>query len=104
MLKGALEEWEANLPAQATPQVSANGQALLGALAKLTPEEAATVRSMLDCKLASHTTAAPNNAFQQQHQRMQRPFTPFGMKTTRDYQAKPQKLAMPAPPVVPESS
>jgi len=100
MLKGVLEDWEANLPAaqpQPATQQDPNANSLFAALAKLTPEEAATVRSMLDYKLASPDMAMTNNAMQPGMQpamqppaqpkwippenpppgRVHRPFTPF---------------------------
>jgi len=98
MLKGALEEWESNLPASPAPAVAPSpaageSQGLFEALAKLTPAEAATVRSMLDCKLAPYSAAPaaypapapvprasmPPGQLSGPSWRMeqQRPFTPF---------------------------
>lgn len=103
VLKGALEEWESSLPATSPPAPAVESHPLLEALAKLTPTEAATVRSMLDSKLGSHTTAStlqqPGQVIfpvqklpQRVPQRMQRPFTPFqGARTPPWEQAKSNK-------------
>jgi len=73
MLKGALQEWEANLPVEpASQQVNANGLgetnsllALQQALSNLTPTDTAALRSFLDSRVASHNTAPMNTAVQQ---------------------------------------
>lgn len=77
MLKGALSEWEANLPTSASEPLPVplnldESSSLLAALAKLTPEQATTVRSMLDNKLGAHNTPATRRTPTQK-----RPFTPF---------------------------
>jgi hypothetical protein len=51
-LKAVLEDWEKTLPVEA-PGAPTDGNALFDTLAKLTPEQAALVRSMLDNKLAA---------------------------------------------------
>jgi len=106
MLKGALEEWESNLPATPAPAAAPSpaageSQGLFEALAKLTPAEAATVRSMLDCKLAPYSAApaayaAPASMPPGQlngpawRMEQQRPFTPFrGATRPASDQARP---------------
>lgn len=76
MLKGALEEWEANLPRQNVPAAPLQQHAtdamgtidhladLQQALTKLTPDQASMMRNLLDEKASMVSTS--------------RPFTPFG--------------------------
>lgn len=137
MLKGALEEWEANLPEVSAPPVpqppapaeTSSLMALQQALANLTPQDTACLRTFLD---ASHSTGPVNSGMQQPRQNgawehagsrpqqqqqnfnpqaeqrkfasggIQRPFTPFqGNKNAPwDQQAKPAKVAR--KPAVPE--
>jgi hypothetical protein len=118
MLKGCLEDWEANLPSTRAPPAPppqdclgpAESHSLLEALAKLTPKEAATVRSMLDQKLSSHNVPSTGSVLQAMQrtgfsnmapwnppwsmpqQRMQRPFTPFQRdRVSWEKPAKPGK-------------
>jgi len=139
MLKGALEEWEANLPEVSAPPVpqpvsaplapaeTNSLMALQQALANLTPQDTASLRTFLD---ASHSTGPVNSGMQQPRQNgawqhagsrpqqqqnfnpqtvqrsgppgLQRSFTPFqGNKTAPwDQQAKPARVAR--KPAVPE--
>jgi len=116
MLKGALEEWEANLPEVSAPPVpqppapaeTSSLMALQQALANLTPQDTACLRTFLD---SSHSTGPVKSGMQQPRQNgawqhsagmQQRPFTPFqGNKTAPwEQQAKPAKVAR--KPAVPE--
>lgn len=77
MLKGALEEWEANLPEVSAPPVpqpvsaplapaeTNSLMALQQALANLTPQDTASLRTFLD---ASHGTGPMNSGMQQPSQ------------------------------------
>lgn len=115
MLKGALAEWEANLPEtkassvqQPPPAPSDNLAVLQQALTKLSPEQASVVRTFLDKKANQSTPGLIKDALQQGAQKgpfapagrsqpagMQRPFTPFvGNRTSTEQVKRPKTAAL----------
>jgi hypothetical protein len=87
VLKGALEEWEAKLPPENIPAAMDDGNALFEALAKLSPEQATMVKSMLDSKLGScgpQPTRQANRPASRMAPFSQRPYTPFGERPNKN--------------------
>lgn len=111
MLKGALMEWESSLPAEDIPTESPpemlvnmdERSSLISALAKLTPQEAATVRSLLDGKLESTGSVAGKKTVEPLQRHTQKPFTPFGASARRDH-SKLQKPAQTSSNIVLDGS
>lgn len=119
MLKGALQGWEANLPAtnpttvqqqRTTPATSHDHLGVLQqALTKLTPEEAFAIRTFLDEKAKESTPELTKDALPQGAQKgssahagrnrsdgMQRPFAPFGGAQAPGEQSKQSKVPVTA--------
>jgi hypothetical protein len=80
MLKGVLEDWEASLPVDPPPLVPDDATALVEALDKLSPQQALTVRAMLDDRLTSVGRQPASAQCQSASRPSKRPFTPFGTK------------------------